>query len=88
MCVVGVILSIKQYKYTDINLNPKTVNSFHNPQQVSEVVGRGQIDMRSLQEGPLVSDFKAIIINLLLYDMCYSRIILYSVTWVSSTSDT
>lgn len=52
MCGVGVILSIKQYKYTDINLNPKTVNSSHNPEQMSEAVGRGQIDMRSLQEGP------------------------------------
>lgn len=53
MCGVGVILSIKQYKYTDIILYPKTVNSSHNPEQVSEAVGRGQIDMRSLHEGPL-----------------------------------
>lgn len=53
MCGVGVILSVKQYKYTDIILNPKTVNSSHNPEQVREAVGRGQIDMRSLYEGPL-----------------------------------
>lgn len=37
----------------DIILNPKTVNSSHNPEQVSEAVGSGQIDIRSLHEGPL-----------------------------------